>query len=248
MPPAKKPTNGITHHPTMATAVAAAQLQMSNATKNAKNPHFRNDYADLSAVRDIVIPAYASNGVACVSEVIGRDGYAGVRTTLYWQGNPDKPRETMPGGDIMIPIGNGRNVPQEIGGISSYFRRYTTSAVGGIAQVDDDAQSIQAPKPKPRQVQQRQQQPQRKERPGPKWEKGPPCPDCAKPANVDINYRAWFKAQDNLPDDVKNRPALWCDDWKACGWKLWTTDEAQTFIQQASASTFDDGLTAAGGA
>ena len=123
MPPAKKPTNGITHHPTMATAVAAAQLQMSNATKNAKNPHFRNDYADLSAVRDIVIPAYASYGVACVSEVIGRDGFAGVRTTLYWQGDPDKPRETMPGGDIMIPIGNGRNVPQEIGGLSSYFRR-----------------------------------------------------------------------------------------------------------------------------
>lgn len=237
MPAAKK-----TEHSSFAAAIAAAQLEMCNATKNAKNPHFKTNYADLSAVRDVVVPAFNRNGIAILQPVDGTDGFCTVRTVLLWTD------QTLEVGNCTLPIGNSRNVAQAVGGVATYLRRYQLASVGGIAQEDDDAQSYQAPKPKPRQVQQRQQQPQRKERPGPKWEKGPPCPDCAKPANVDINYRAWFKAQDNLPDDVKNRPALWCDDWKACGWKLWTTDEAQTFIQQASASTFDDGLTAAGGA
>ncbi len=237
MPAAKK-----TEHSSFAAAIAAAQLEMCNATKNAKNPHFKTNYADLSAVRDVVVPAFNRNGIAILQPVDGTDGFCTVRTVLLWTD------QTLEVGNCTLPIGNSRNVAQAVGGVATYLRRYQLASVGGIAQEDDDAQSYQAPKPKPRQVQQRQQQPQRKERPGPKWEKGPPCPDCAKPANVDINYRAWFKAQDNLPDDVKNRPALWCDDWKACGWKLWTTDEAQTFIQHASASTFDDGLTAAGGA
>ena len=141
MAPAKKPTNGITVHPTMSTAVAAAQLQMVNALKDSKNPHFGSDYASLEVVRDIVIPAYAANGVAVVQEVIGAEGFAGLRTTLYWQGSADKPREEMPAGDILIPFGNPRNVPQSVGSMVTYTRRYQLAAAGGIAQADDDGNS-----------------------------------------------------------------------------------------------------------
>ena len=142
MPPVKKPAPGITQHPTMTTAVCAAQLQMANAIKDAKNPHFKSNYATLAVVRDIVIPAYAANGVAFVQEVIGIDGQAGIRSTLYWQGDPAKPRETMPAGDLMTSIGTGRNASQDCGAAATYYRRYMYAAVGGIAQADDDAQSL----------------------------------------------------------------------------------------------------------
>ena len=142
MPTAKK--NTITKHSTMAQAVAAAQLQMTNALKDAKNPHFKSNFASLPVVRDIVIPAYAANGVSVIQSVIGMDGYAGVKTTLYWQGDPDKPREQMDAGDLMMPIGNVRNVAQAVGSIVSYCRRYMLAAAGGIGQVDDDGNSADA--------------------------------------------------------------------------------------------------------
>ena len=162
MAPAKK--NTITKHPTMAQAVAAAQLQMTNALKDAKNPHFKSNFASLPVVRDIVIPAYAANGVAVIQAVIGMDGYAGVKTTLYWQGDPDKPREQMDAGDLMMTIGNVRNVAQAVGSIVSYNRRYMLAAAGGIGQIDDDGNSAdkippdggnrrQAPKAEPKPAQ-----------------------------------------------------------------------------------------------
>lgn len=158
-------------HPTMATAVAAAQLEMSNALKDSRNPHFRTQYASLASVRDVVVRAYAANGVAVVQEVIGCDGQAGVKTTLYWQGDPDKPRESMPAGDLMTPIGSGRNTPQECGSLTTYYRRYMLAAAGGIGQEDDDAQSQQAP-PK-RAVAARKPSP-----PAQPAATIPPCPVC----------------------------------------------------------------------
>ena len=242
MPPAKK-----TEHSSFAAAIAAAQLEMCNATKNAKNPHFKTEFADLPAVRDVVQPAFNRHGIAVLTIPSGDPGFMNCRTILMWQD------QTLEVGNKTYDIGTGRNEPQQGGTVLTYCRRQTLAAVGGIAQQDDDAQSFQAPKPKPkpRQQQQRQQQPQRQERPGPKWEiDGPPCPKCSKPVNVDINYRAWFKAQENLPDNVKNRAALWCKDWKAdqCGWKAWTTDEAQIIMAEATGATFDDGMNATGGA
>ena len=155
--------------------------------------------------------------------------------------------QTLEVGNKTYEIGTGRNEPQQGGTALTYYRRQSLAAAGGIATEDDDAQSFQAPKP--RQVQQRQQQPQRQERPGPAWDtNGPPCPKCSKPTNVDINYRAWFKVQENLPDNIKNRAGLWCKDWRPdqCGFKAWTTDEAQTVIAEANGATFDDGLNATG--
>ena len=238
MPPAKK-----TEHSSFAAAIAAAQLEMCNATKNAKNPHFKTNYADLSAVRDVVLPAFNRHGIAVLQPVDGANGFCTVRTVLMWTD------QTLEVGNCTLPIGDSRNVAQAVGGVATYLRRYQLASVGGIAQEDDDAQGYQAPKPKPRQVQQRQQQPQRQERPGPAWDtNGPPCPKCSKPTNIDINYRAWFKVQENLPDNIKNRAGLWCKDWRPdqCGFKAWTTDEAQTIIAEANGATFDDGLNATG--
>lgn len=237
MPPAKK-----TEHSSFAAAIAAAQLEMCNATKNAKNPHFKTDYADLSAVRDVVVPAFNRHGIAVLQPVDGTDGFCTVRTVLMWTD------QTLEVGNCTLPIGNSRNVAQAVGGVATYLRRYQLAAVGGIAQEDDDAQSYQAPKPKPR-----QQQPQRQERPGPQAVDGPPCPNCQSVIKVNINYRAWLKTLSKEERQTKKeKPALRCSDWKNCEYVQWTTDEAQqalaTIQQQANGATFDDGLNATGGA
>ena len=138
MPPAKK-----TEHSSFAAAIAAAQLEMCNATKNAKNPHFKTDYADLSAVRDVVVPAFNRHGIAVLQPVDGTDGFCTVRTVLMWTDH------TLEVGHCTLPIGNSRKVAQAVGGVATYLRRYQLASVGGIAQEDDDAQGYQAPKPKP---------------------------------------------------------------------------------------------------
>ena len=50
-------------HETLASALAAAQGEMSNASKNAKNPHFKSTYADLASMRDAVIPVLSAHGL-----------------------------------------------------------------------------------------------------------------------------------------------------------------------------------------
>jgi hypothetical protein len=45
-------------------ALAKAQGEIVNAAKNAKNPHFKSDYADLASILDTVKPALSKNGIA----------------------------------------------------------------------------------------------------------------------------------------------------------------------------------------
>jgi hypothetical protein len=137
MAPAKtKPT-------TLAGALAAAQANMSNATKNATNPHFKNRYADLAAVRDVVMPALNAQGIACTQHVEGADGNVTVRTMLHWG------ESSLEVGNCTIKI-DGRNAAQAVGSATSYLRRYQLASVGGVAQVDDDAQAVSTPAPQNR--------------------------------------------------------------------------------------------------
>ncbi len=215
---------------TLAEALAAAQAQMSNAQKNAKNPHFKTNYADLSAVRDVVLPAMNENGIAVVQHVDGSDGSCTVRTVLYYGS------ESLEAGNCTLRI-DGRNAPQAVGSITTYLRRYQLAAVGGIAQADDDAQSV------PAQRQQRQQRQPAPARPGPKASVGPcPCPMCGGKTWDNRAYRAWHKEN---PAE-KKRPALACNDWRECKWTIWPTGEAESFLKAGTAETnsegFEDGL------
>ena len=47
-------------------ALARAQGEVRKARKNAKNPHLRNEYADLSSVLDATRGAMAANGLSLV--------------------------------------------------------------------------------------------------------------------------------------------------------------------------------------
>jgi len=123
-------------HDTLASALAAAQGEMSNASKNAKNPHFKSTYADLASLRDAVIPVLAAHGIACIQLCDGDGQSVSVTTRLLFGA------ESMDCGRLTIPIGGARNPAQAVGAAITYARRYQLGAVAGVAAEDDDGNSL----------------------------------------------------------------------------------------------------------
>jgi len=109
----------------LAAALAAAQGMMENAIMNRINPHFKSKYADLAAIFDAARKPLSANGLAIV-QTIG-DGVLHTRllhTSGQWIAS-----------EHPLPM-SGR--PQEIGSALTYARRYSLSALIGIAADEDD--------------------------------------------------------------------------------------------------------------
>ena len=47
-------------------AISKAQGEVENASKNAKNPHFKSKYADLAELLNTVRPVFSIHGLAIV--------------------------------------------------------------------------------------------------------------------------------------------------------------------------------------
>ena len=57
----------ITHAtPELFAALAKAQGEIENASKNAANPHFKSKYADLAEVLNTIRPTFATNGLSMI--------------------------------------------------------------------------------------------------------------------------------------------------------------------------------------
>lgn len=122
-------------------ALAAAQGEMKNAVLNRVNPHFKNRYADLAAIRDAVVPALSKHGVAVTQFTDFRDGNSVLVTRLM-----HKSGQWIEGA---YPLTQQTN-PQAMGSQLTYARRYTLSAITGIsADEDDDAEIATANKNEP---------------------------------------------------------------------------------------------------
>ena len=123
-------------HDNLASALAAAQGEMSNASKNAKNPHFKSTYADLASLRDAVIPVLAAHGIALIQLCDGDGQTVSVTTRILFGA------ESMDCGRLTIPIAGARNPAQAVGAAITYARRYQLGAVAGVAAEDDDGNSL----------------------------------------------------------------------------------------------------------
>ena len=130
-------------HDNLASALAAAQGEMSNASKNAKNPHFKSTYADLATMRDAVIPVLSAHGIACVQLCEG-DGSSVSITTRFMFGD-----EVMDCGKLTIPIGGARNPAQAAGAAVTYGRRFSLGTACNLAAEDDDGNSLDGTRPVP---------------------------------------------------------------------------------------------------
>lgn len=125
-------------HATLAAALLAAQGEMPNAVINKTNPHFKNRYADLTAVREAAIPVFTKHGIV-VSQATIYDaaGRFVLRTTLLHAATGEHMDADMPLPDA--------GKPQEIGAAVTYMRRYGLVAVAGLTSEEDDDGEAAAP-------------------------------------------------------------------------------------------------------
>lgn len=129
----------------LAAALAKARLAMGAIPKNktANAGKFSYRYADLADVMEAVKQPLADNGLVLSQHVHGEANNIGIETVLLHESG-----EWM-GSTISIPVvsQNGRmNAAQEVGTTITYLRRYSVTAMLGIAS-DDDTDAAGAPGP-----------------------------------------------------------------------------------------------------
>ena len=115
---------------TLAEALAAAQLEITDPAKDAVNPHFRSRYADLATVLKTVRPVLARHGLAITQTTqVDEQSRLLLVTRLHWRD------EELVG---YYPIQPVKADPQGYGSALTYARRYTIQAIVGVAADDDD--------------------------------------------------------------------------------------------------------------
>lgn len=115
----------------LAAALAEAQGEMENASKNSTNPHFKSKYADLAEVLNTVRPVLSKHGLSVTQFPSYGEGLVHVETIIA-----HKSGEWM---SEKCSAPAQKQDPQGVGSAISYLRRYSLAAVCGIAQEDDDA-------------------------------------------------------------------------------------------------------------
>jgi len=120
----------------LAAALAAAQGEFTNPTKDRVNPHFKNRYATLDSMQTATRPILAKHGLSIVQLPTSAPSLI---TRLMHSSGQYIESET--------PIGANLK-PQEYGSALTYMRRYSYAAMLNItADEDDDAEAASTAKP-----------------------------------------------------------------------------------------------------
>lgn len=114
----------------LAKALVLAKAKMEAPHKNKTNPHFKNMYADLAAVKASYQPALGDNGLSVIHSIALNDGHLTLTTSLIHAESGE-----WIASDYPIPAGLK---PQETGSAVSYGRRYNVCALLDIVAEDDD--------------------------------------------------------------------------------------------------------------
>lgn len=127
--------------PTMANltnALLAVQKELKAVTKDATNPHFKNQYATLDALTEYARPLLTKHGIAvvqgCVAPDRDEDGAVvamTVETTLL-----HGPTGEWLSTGVIIPL--DKSNPQGAGSAVTYGRRYGLSALLALTTDNDD--------------------------------------------------------------------------------------------------------------
>lgn len=112
-----------------------AKLEIGKVAKNAKNPHFKNTYADLNALIEAVEPILLDKGLVLLQPI--KEGRVFTIITDI---------ESADCVESYIDLPMNLN-PQQLGSAVTYFRRYTLQSLMSLQAVDDDGQSASQPQP-----------------------------------------------------------------------------------------------------
>jgi hypothetical protein len=115
----------------LAKALAKAQGEFANPTKDTNNPFFKTKYADLAACINATKDTLAKNGLAVCQCLEVSQGMPLLNTKLLHESG-----EFVESKYMLTKDAN----PQKFGSQLTYARRYSYAAIVGIAQEDDDAQ------------------------------------------------------------------------------------------------------------
>ena len=120
----------------LATALAKAQSDMKGAKASSVNPFFKSNYADLNTVIESSIPYLSKQGLSVVQghEKDDKGTFYVTTTLLHASGQWIRSK-------LQMPVG-GKKDAQAVGATTTYARRFALSAMVGIAQKDDDGESI----------------------------------------------------------------------------------------------------------
>jgi hypothetical protein len=120
----------------LATALAIAQGQFKPLLKTGTNPHLNSKYADLAGVRDSVIESLSVNSLSYVQAI---EAASDARSLLCITRLMHKSGEWIES-ELALPVGASekQNYIQQAGSAITYLRRYTLSALLGVAADDDD--------------------------------------------------------------------------------------------------------------
>ena len=115
-------------------ALSKAQAKIEDAVKDGKNPHFKSQYATLGAVLEAVRKPLAENGLAVAQAVEMTEAGTSLLVTRLCHSSGQWLESAMP---LMMQ----RQDMQGLGSAITYARRYSLSALVGVTQTDDDAES-----------------------------------------------------------------------------------------------------------
>lgn len=122
----------------LAAALAKAQGQIDDASKDSVNPHFKNRYADLASVRAAIRRPLSENGIAYVQLPRSTEKSVEVETILIHAESGQSIGETL-----RMPL--QQQTPQAVGSALSYARRYALMSIVGLAADDDDGEAASKP-------------------------------------------------------------------------------------------------------
>jgi len=111
--------------------------QIGTVAKNAKNPHFKNTYADINALIEAVEPILMEHGLVLLQPI--REGKQ--FTEIH----------DVDSGEFIesyLELNNSLP-PQAQGSAITYFRRYTLQSLLSLKADDDDGQHASRPQAKP---------------------------------------------------------------------------------------------------
>jgi hypothetical protein len=118
----------------LAAALAKAQGNMAGALKDSENPHFRSKYADLESVWNACREPLTSNGLSVTQLLTYTERQAVAIETLLLHESGE-----YIGSSFEIPV--SKSDAQGFGSALTYARRYSLSAIIGIAPAEDDGES-----------------------------------------------------------------------------------------------------------
>ena len=118
----------------IAPALLAAQKDITFASKDATNPHFKSKYADLPAVIDAVKPALNNQGIVFLQSCSPSDDNKLHLTTRLIHSSGEWIEDTA-----VCPL--PKQDPQGYGSAITYLRRYSLAALAGLYQSDDDGEA-----------------------------------------------------------------------------------------------------------